>query len=71
MVIENGDRAVLRACDAADLHELYNSNQAPGGGDHFGPGNKFVTPMMVNGKAYVGTLEGVAVFGLLENARGR
>jgi len=56
---------VLHAYDAADLKELYNSNQAPGGRDHFGAGNKFVTPTIANGKVYVGTTTGVGVFGLL------
>ena len=46
-------------------HELYNSNQAASGRDSFGNGNKFVTPVIVSGKVYVGTQNGVAVFGLL------
>jgi hypothetical protein len=58
--------AVLHAYDATNLAtELYNSNQAASGRDSFGNGNKFVTPMIVNGKVYVGTATGVAVFGLL------
>jgi hypothetical protein len=58
--------AVLHAYDAANLaHELYNSNQAPNGRDSFGNGNKFITPLIVNGKVYVGTQNGVAMFGLL------
>jgi hypothetical protein len=65
-VTENVDPAVLHAYDASDLSkELYNSNQAPGGRDNFGTGNKFITPMIVNGKVYVGTTNGVGVFGLL------
>lgn len=57
---------VLHAYDAADLtHELYNSNQAANGRDAFGNGNKFITPLIVNGKVYVPTQTGVAVFGLL------
>ena len=63
--VENGDPAVLHAYDATNLaRELYDSNQA-GSRDHFGPGNKFITPMVANGKVYVGTPNGVAVFGLL------
>lgn len=64
-VAENGAVAGLYAYDAADLaHELYDSNQS-GSRDHFGAGNKFITPTVVNGKVYVGTPSGVAVFGLL------
>ena len=33
--------------------------------DAFGPGNKFITPMIVNGRVYVGTQSGVAVFGMM------
>ena len=62
--IENSG-ADLYAYDATDLtKELYNSNQAANNRDHFS-GNKFITPMVVNGKVYVGTATSVAVFGLL------
>jgi len=62
--IENNG-AVLYAYDATDLtKELYNSNQAANNRDHFS-GNKFITPIVVNGKVYVGTQTSVAVFGLL------
>jgi len=65
-VAENTDPAVLHAYDATDLGiELYNSNQAPDGRDQFGTGNKFITPTIANGKVYVGTTNGVGVFGLL------
>jgi hypothetical protein len=63
--VENSSPAVLHAYNAATLTELYNSNQASGGRDHFGNGNKFMTPTIVNGKVFVGTPNGVAVFGLL------
>jgi hypothetical protein len=64
--IENNDTAVLHAYDATNLGtELYNSNQAPGSRDQFGGGNKFITPMIANGRVYVATPSGVAVFGLL------
>jgi hypothetical protein len=56
---------VLHAYDATTLHELYNSNQASGGRDQFGAGNKFMTPTIVNGKVFVATPTGVAVFGIL------
>jgi hypothetical protein len=62
---ENSGTAVLHAYDAGNLStELYNSNQAANNRDHFGAGNKFIVPMVVNGKAYVGTTNGVGVFGL-------
>jgi hypothetical protein len=57
---------VLHAYDPTNLaHELYNSNQAPGARDSFGNGNKFITPLVVNGRVYIGTQTGLAVFGLL------
>jgi hypothetical protein len=60
-----GQPAVLHAFDAANLgRELYNSNAAAAGADHFGNGNKFITPTIANGKVFVGTPNGVAVFGL-------
>jgi len=63
--VENSNPAVLHAYNAANLNELYNSNQASGNRDQFGSGNKFMTPMIVNGKVFVGTPNGVGVFGLL------
>jgi hypothetical protein len=63
--VENTNPAVLHAYSASTLNELYNSNQASGGRDQFGAGNKFITPMIVNGKVFVGTTNGVAIFGLL------
>jgi hypothetical protein len=63
---ENGATGALHAYDATDLsRELYNSNQA-GARDQFGPGNKFITPMIAQGRVYVGATNGVAVFGLLK-----
>jgi outer membrane protein assembly factor BamB len=63
---ENTAPAVLHAYNAMDLSkELYNSNQAANGRDHFGNGNKYITPTIANGKVYVGTANGVGVFGLL------
>jgi len=62
--IENSG-AILFAYDATNLtRELYDSNQAANNRDHFS-GNKFITPMVVNGKVYVGTPNSVTVFGLL------
>jgi hypothetical protein len=63
--VENGGTAVLHAYDATNLNtELYNSNQAANSRDQFS-GNKFITPVVANGKVYVGTPNSVAVFGLL------
>jgi hypothetical protein len=65
-VAENSDPAVLHAYDATDLtHELYNSSQAAANRDNFGSGNKFITPTVADGMVFVGTTDGVAVFGLL------
>jgi outer membrane protein assembly factor BamB len=62
---ESSNPAVLHAYDAANLAiELYNSNQAAQNRDHFGAGNKFITPTVADGKVFVGTTSGVAVFGL-------
>jgi hypothetical protein len=62
--VENSNPAVLHAYDATNLAvELYNSNQADGGRDQFGPGNKFITPTVADGRVFVGTTNSVAVFG--------
>jgi hypothetical protein len=71
--VQNGrglGSSVLYAYDALDLtQELYDSSQNANR-DDLGPGNKFVTPMIANGKVYIATQTGVAVFGLLnQNAR--
>jgi PQQ-like domain len=61
-VVENGNNGVLHAYDASNLAtELYNSTQGSTGGF---TGNKFVTPMVANGRVYVGTQTSVVVFGL-------
>jgi hypothetical protein len=63
---ENSSPAVLHAYSGKNLGvELYNTNQAPKGRDQFGNGNKYITPTIANGKVYVGTTNGVGVFGLL------
>ncbi len=68
--VENTGTAVLHAYDANNLgKELYNSSQASSGRDNFGPGNKFITPTIANGKVFLGTQNSVAVFGLLPNSQ--
>jgi len=65
--VENsGGAGILHAYDATNLaNELYNSNQAANNRDRFSD-NKFITPMIANGKVYVGTPTSVIVFGLLQ-----
>lgn len=64
--VENNTGGVLHAYDATNLaNELYNSGQAANSRDSFSD-NKFITPMIANGKVFVGTPTGVAVFGLLQ-----
>jgi hypothetical protein len=64
---ENDDPAVLHAYDATNLAtELYSSTQAPDARDELSEGNKFIVPTVVNGKVYMGTINGVGVFGLLK-----
>ena len=56
----------LFAFRASDLSELYDTNQAASNRDHFSAvGGHFITPMVANGRIYIGTKTSVAVFGLL------
>jgi hypothetical protein len=65
--VENSNPAVLHAYDATNLAlELYNSNQALSGRDLLGPGNKFITPTIADGKVFVGTTNSVAIFGFIQ-----
>jgi outer membrane protein assembly factor BamB len=67
--VENTNPAVLHAYDATNLAtEIYNSSQAGNSRDSFGAGNKFITPTIANGRVYVGTQTGLAVFGPLAPA---
>jgi len=64
--IEHSSPSVLHAYNATSLQqELYNSNQAANGRDQFGDASHFGTPIIANGKVYVGTTNSVVVFGLL------
>src|SRR5580693_1135388 len=61
-VVENSNNGVLHAYDATNLAtELYNSTQGSNG--QFSA-NKFITPMITNGRVYIGTQTSVVVFGL-------
>ncbi len=63
---ENTSPAVLHAYAATNLAiELYNSNQASNGRDHFGNGNKYIAPVVADGRVFIATTNSVAVFGLL------
>ncbi len=53
---------VLSAYNASNLNRIYNSPTFADSSDV-----KFVTPMIANGKVYVGVQDGVVVFGLLGN----
>ncbi|MBV8809242.1 MAG: PQQ-binding-like beta-propeller repeat protein [Acidobacteriaceae bacterium] len=65
--VENANPAVLHAYDATNLAmELYNSKQANSSRDLFGPGNKFITPTIADGRVIVGTTNSVAIFGLIK-----
>jgi hypothetical protein len=59
--------SILFAYDATDLtKELWDSNQAASNRDHFSAvGGHFITPMVANGRVYIGTMTSVAVFGPL------
>src|SRR5665213_559205 len=60
-----GAPAELHAYNPANLQvEYYNSTQAAASRDAFGNGEKFITPVIANGKVFIGTPTGVAVFGL-------
>ena len=58
-VANGASTGTLHAYEASNLSELFNGTFATNTAD------KFVTPMIANGKVYVGTPTGVAVFGLL------
>ncbi len=61
----SGAPALLRAYSAADVsQELYNSDQSAAR-DYPGAAVKFVAPVVVNGKVYVGAQGQVSVYGLL------
>jgi hypothetical protein len=63
--ISHTSPAVLYAYNAADLsQELYDSNESSTR-DQFGAVDHFISPLVANGRVYVPTQTGIAVFGLL------
>jgi len=63
--VENGSTAELHAYDATNLAtELYYFNRAANSRDQFA-GAKFFTPIVANGRVYVGTPNSVVLFGLM------
>jgi hypothetical protein len=63
--MNNGASSLLHALDATNLaNELYNGTTYQNS-DGQGSSNKFIVPVVANGKVYVGTPSSVAVFGLL------
>ena len=66
--IEFGTRCAACIMMQTNLaNELYNSSQATNARPD-GVGNKFIAPLIANGKVYVATLNGVEVFGPLPPA---
>ena len=63
--VENNSPAVLHAYSATNLDDSTTATRPPTAATSSAPGNKFITPMIANGKVFVGTTNGVAVFGLL------
>jgi hypothetical protein len=59
----------IRAYDAGTLGtELWDSDQRAGGADAVGAVVKFAVPTVANGQVYVGTLDGLVVYGLASSA---
>jgi len=62
----NANPAILTAYNPSNLTaELYNSAQAATNRDRLANGVKFTSPIVANGKVYVGNQYSVSVFGLL------
>ncbi len=59
----DGRNSSLRAYDALSGAELYNSNKGPAT-DHFDGGRRFTSPIVANGRIFVGA-NGVLCYGLI------
>jgi hypothetical protein len=62
-IVANPSQPILQAMNAANLTPLYNSSQVTGR-DVLGATAHFVTPMVANGRVYVGTQTQVVAYGL-------
>jgi hypothetical protein len=62
--VRRASPALLVACDATTLTEIYTSTNA-GSRDQLGAGVKFAVPTVANGQVFVGLSNSVSVFGLL------
>ena len=62
-MISNPPKPIFQAMNATSLTLLYNSGQVPGR-DGLGPTAHFTTPIIANGRAYVGTQTQLVAYGL-------
>jgi hypothetical protein len=63
--IRRANPALLVACNATNLNEVYTSADAAANRDQLATGVKFAVPTVADGKVFVGTASSVSVFGLL------
>ena len=63
--VRRASPALLVACNAATMAEIYTSADAAGSRDQLASGVKFAVPAIADGKIFVGTTNSVSVFGLL------
>jgi hypothetical protein len=63
--IRRASPALLVACNAANLTEIYTSTNAAGNRDQLAGGVKFAVPTVADGKVFVGGSNSISVFGLL------